>query len=277
MPGNVTAALAAKAATETIPIAFAFPTTRSNWGLVASLARPGGNATGINFFGAEIVAKRLALLRELAPRGPGRGAGQSRKRCAGVIRAERHGGRPRTPSGCKSNFTKRAPSGEIDAGLRSARARASRRRFRFPRRLFTSRRVQLIALAARHALPAKFSVASFRRGRWADELRHRHQRHGIARSAPTPARILRGAKPADLPVQQSSKFELVINLQTAKALGLDVPPTLLAPRGRGDRMRRREFITLLGGARGVAARGARTAARARAADRRADVIYRKRQ
>ena len=106
----------------------------------------------------------------------------------------------------------------------------------------------IVALAARYTVPAIYPYREYRRGWRPDELWHQHSPMPIAQVAIYAGRILKGEKPADLPVQQPTKFELVINLKTAKALGIDVPPSLLAARRRGDRMKRREFITLLGGA-----------------------------
>ena len=227
VPGNVTAALAAKAATSTIPIVFGVPDDPVKLGLVASLARPGGNATGINFFLAEIVAKRLELLRELVP-AVARVAALVNP--ANVVPASsmRRDMEPAARAlGLQVQFYDASTSGEIDAAFAALVRERADAFFVAPDGFFTSRRVQLTALAARHALPATYSTRLFPEAgglmSYGTNVADMYRQVGIYVS-----RILNGAKPADLPVVQSTKFELVINLQTAKLLGLTVPPMLLA-------------------------------------------------
>ena len=121
-----------------------------------------------------------------------------------------------------------APAGEIDAAFATLARERPDALFIGGDPFFTSRRVQLATLAARHALPTILRFARLRRSRRIDELRHQRRWMRIVRAGVYAGRILKGAKPADLPVLQSTKFELVINLKTAKTLGLDVPPALLA-------------------------------------------------
>ena len=227
VPGNVTAALAAKAATSTIPIVFGVPDDPVKLGLVASLARPGGNATGINFFLAEIVAKRLELLRELVP-AVARVAALVNP--ANVVPASsmRRDMEPAARAlGLQVQFYDASTSGEIDAAFAALVRERADAFFVAPDGFFTSRRVQLTALAARHALPATYSTRLFPEAgglmSYGTNVADMYHQVGVYVS-----RILNGAKPADLPVVQSTKFELVINLQTAKLLGLTVPPMLLA-------------------------------------------------
>jgi putative tryptophan/tyrosine transport system substrate-binding protein len=220
------AALAAKAATASIPIVFAVSEDPVRIGLVASLARPGGNATGINFFTGELTAKRLELLRELVP-GAARvavlvnpadatSAESTLRDVAAAARA----------IGLQIEVLRASTSGEINAAFAAvARARPDAL-FVGSDALFNSRRVQLALLAA-HAVPATYAQREF------------VEAGGLMSYGPNQAdtyrqvgtyvgRILKGAKPADLPVVQSSKFELVINSQTARMLGLEIPPTVLA-------------------------------------------------
>jgi putative ABC transport system substrate-binding protein len=227
VPGSAAAALAAKAATQTIPIAFGVPEDPVKLGLVASLPRPGGNATGINFFTAEVMAKRLELLRELMPTAAriavlvnpaniGRGALTQTEiePAAGVL-------------GLQVQFYDASTIQEIDAAYASLVRERSDALFVSPDTFFTSRRVQLISLAARHALPAAYPVREFVEAgglmSYGTSLADMYRQVGVYSG-----RILKGEKPADLPVVQASKFELIINLQTAKLLGLEVPPMLLA-------------------------------------------------
>ena len=227
VPGSAAAALAAKAATQTIPIAFGVPEDPVKLGLVASLARPGGNATGINFFTAEVTAKRLGLLRELVP---------AAARVAVLVNPANVARGPSTREeiepaarvlGLQIQFYDASTDKEIDA----AYARLVRERpdavFVAPDVFFTSRSAQLTALAARHALPAAYSVReSVEAGglmSYGTSIADMYRQVGIYSG-----RMLKGVKPADLPVVQATKFELTINLKTAKALGLDIPPTLLA-------------------------------------------------
>ena len=209
--GSAAGALAAKAATQTIPIAFGVPEDPVRMGLVASLARPGGNATGINFFTAEVMAKRLGLLHELVP---------AAARVAVLVN-------PARVLGLHIQFYDASTSKEIDAAYATLVRERPDALFVAPDTLFTSRRVQLTALAARHALPAVYSVREFVDAgglmSYGTSIADMNRQVGVYTG-----RILKGEKPADLPVLQATKFELVINLQTARLLGLDVPPSLLA-------------------------------------------------
>ncbi len=227
VPGNTSAAVAAKAATATIPIVFGVPQDPVKLGLVASLARPGGNATGINFFLGEIVAKRLGLLRELVP-AVARVAALVNPANVAVASSTRGDMESAARAlGLQIQVYDASTSREIDAAFATLVRERPDACFVPPDAFFNSRRVQLISLAARHALPATYSdrqfveaggLMSYGTGT-ADMYR---QVAGYA------GRILKGAKPADLPVVQASRFELVINLQTARLLGIEVPPMLLA-------------------------------------------------
>jgi len=227
VPGSAAAALAAKAATTTIPIAFGVPEDPVKLGLVASVPRPGGNATGINFFTAEVMAKRLGLLRELVP---------AAARLAVLINPANVGRGPLTRAelepaagvlGLRLQFYDASTNQEIDAAYARLVHERPDALFVSSDVFFTSRRVQLISLAARHALPAAYSVREFVEAgglmSYGTNITDMYRQVGVYSG-----RILKGEKPADLPVLQVSKFELVINLQTAKLLRIDVPPMLLA-------------------------------------------------
>jgi len=224
--GGITPALAAKAATTTIPIDFDVGEDPVRLGLVASLARPGGNLTGINFFTVELAAKRLELLRELVP-GAIRIAvlvdPASATTTHSTLKDVEAAGRT---MGLQIQVLTASTSGEINAAFAAiARAR--------PDAIFVGvspflidRRVQLAQLAARYAVPAIYydrAVAEV--GglvSYGANLTEAYRQVGLYTG-----RILNGARPAELPVVQSSKFELVINAETARMLGLTVPEKLL--------------------------------------------------
>jgi putative tryptophan/tyrosine transport system substrate-binding protein len=225
-PGSpATVVRAVKAATSAIPIVFGVGDDPVKFGLVASLNRPGGNATGINFFTAELVAKRLALLHELVP-------GASRVAVlvnpADPARVESVLGDVETAvsaTALQIQVLKASTSREIDAAFASLeRADAL---FVGPDGFFNSRRVQLALLAARYAIPAAYAVREYVDAgglmSYGASLADMFRQAGVYTG-----RILKGAKPADLPVMQSTKFELVINASTARILGLTVPQALLA-------------------------------------------------
>jgi ABC-type uncharacterized transport system substrate-binding protein len=226
-PGGSVAALAARRATDTIPIAFGVADDPVKLGLVGSLARPGGNATGVNFFQAEVVAKRLGLLRELVP-SVSRIAvlvnpGNATNTASTLAELEAAG----AALGVQIQVYKASSSREIDAAFASLASERPDAVFVGPDAFFTSRRIQLANLAARHLLPTSFSVReNVEAGglmSYGTSLAEQYRQTGVYAG-----RLLRGAKPADLPVEQSIRFELVINLQTARLLDVEVPPTLLA-------------------------------------------------
>jgi len=222
---NGPAAAFAKAATTTIPIVFLVVEDPVRLGLVASLARPAGNATGINFFVGELVAKQLGLLRELVPRA---------LRIAVLI----------NPKYASLSATADAESAAHAMGLQVRVFNASHSRevndafttiardrhealLVGPGPYFVQRRTQLVTLAARHAIPTSYNVRDFVEAgglmSYGTNAVDAYRQVGVYAG-----RILKGMKPADLPVVQASKFELVINLATAMMLGLEVPATLLA-------------------------------------------------
>jgi putative ABC transport system substrate-binding protein len=226
-PGFPPGALAAKAATATIPIVFGVGDDPVKLGLVASLARPGGNVTGINFFVHEIVSKRLGLLRELIPKAA-RIAVLVNPGNAAAAEATLKEAREVAPAlGMQILAFSASTIDEIDAAFAVIARERVDALLLGGDGFFFSRRGQLATLAARDRLPtiggsretAEAGFLMVYGASTADMFRQ------VAVYA---GNIVNGAKPADLPVLQSTKFELVINLQTARALGIEIPPALLA-------------------------------------------------
>jgi putative tryptophan/tyrosine transport system substrate-binding protein len=229
-PGTTQAALAAKAATTTIPIVFAVAEDPVKLGLVASIARPGGNATGINFFFNEIVAKRLGLLHDLVPKAARIAVLVNPASAAITETMLRDIPEAARALGLQVQFLNASTSPEIEAAFAAiARDRADAL-FVAPDAFFTSRRGQFATLAARDRLPTSCANRAMVEAgllmSYGTSIPDFFRQVGIYTG-----RILKGEKPADLPVMQPTKFELLINLNTAKALGLDISPTLL---GRAD-------------------------------------------
>jgi putative ABC transport system substrate-binding protein len=222
-PGVV---LAAKAATTTIPIVFVVPEDPVRSGLVASLARPDGNATGINLLSLELVAKRLELLREMVP-GAVRVAVLVNQANAAFAETTSKDMEPAARAmGFQIQFLKASTSREIDAAFVTLARQRPDALFVGNDPFFTSRRVQLANAAAHHSILATFGSREIVE---AGGL----MSYGVnivdawRQLGTYVGRILKGAKPTELPVVQSSKFELVINAQTARTLGLTVPEKLL--------------------------------------------------
>jgi putative ABC transport system substrate-binding protein len=217
------AAVAAKAATAAIPIVFGVGEDPVQLGLVASLARPGGNATGINFFSQEVVAKRLRLLHDLVPKAARIAVliNPANASAAETILRDLQEAAPTI--GLQIQILNATTIGAAFATLARERPDAL---FVGPDGFFNSRGVQFATLTARDRLPAAYEnrniVAVGGLMSYGTDLADMLHQVGIYTG-----NILKGAKPADLPVLQSTKFEFVINLQTARALGIEVPPGLL--------------------------------------------------
>jgi putative ABC transport system substrate-binding protein len=225
--GGSAPAFAARAATTTVPIVFSVPEDPVTLGLVASLARPGGNLTGVNYFTTELAAKRLELLRELVP---------AATRLAVLINPANPANTDPTlrdiepaarAMGLQVQVLKASTSREIDAAFASLLNEGRGLLFVGGDPFLNSRRVQLATVAARLGIPATFSLREFAEVgglmSYGANLPDAYRQVGAYTG-----RVLKGAKPADLPVVQSTKFELVINAQTARILGLTLPPSLLA-------------------------------------------------
>jgi putative tryptophan/tyrosine transport system substrate-binding protein len=224
--GNVTS-LAAKAATATIPIVFGVGDDPVKLGLVASLARPGGNATGINFFVQEVVAKRLRLLHELVPKAV-RVAVLVNPRNASAAESTLRGVQEAAPTiGLQTQILNASTIGEIDAAFATLARERPDALFVAGDAFFLDRRVQFATLTARDRIPAAYSVrepvAAGGLMSYGPDIADAFRQVGVYTGS-----ILKGAKPADLPVLQSTKFEFVINLQTARALGIEVPPGVVS-------------------------------------------------
>src|SRR6476660_2881851 len=225
MANSPPSALAAKSATSTIPIVFRSGADPVGDGLVASLARPRGNLTGVSFIADELTAKRLELLSELVPR-----AGviallinPNNERAERVIRGVQEAARTK---GLQLHVLKASSESEIDTAFVSLVQLHAGALVVAADPFLSSRREQLVALASRHAVPTIYAWREFAAS------------GGLISSGPSltsadrlvgayAAKVLKGAKPADLPVLQPTTFELVINLKTAKGLGLTIPPSLL--------------------------------------------------
>jgi putative ABC transport system substrate-binding protein len=224
-PGNVTS-VAAKAATATIPIVFAVGEDPVKLGLVASLARPGGNATGTNFLIQETVAKRLRLLHELVPKAvriavlvnPTNSATDS------TVRGTKEAA---ATLGLQIQFLNASSIGEIDAAFATLARERPDALFVGGDAFFIGRTVQLATLTARYGIPTTYSqrgyVAAGGLMSYGTDFGDAFHQVGVYTGS-----VLKGAKPADLPVLQSTKFELVINLQTARVLGIEVPPGIMS-------------------------------------------------
>jgi putative ABC transport system substrate-binding protein len=227
IPGSLPATLAAKTATATIPIVFGVAEDPVHLGLVASLARPGGNATGINVFTNEVVAKRLGLLHDLVPKAvrvavllnPANGPSAE-----STLRAVQEAA---PIFGLQIQVLNATTIGEIDAAFAALARERPDALFVAPDAFFLSRRVQFATLATRDRIPATYSqreyVAAGGLMSYGTENAEMFHQVGLYTGS-----ILKGAKPADLPVVQSTRFQFVINPGTARALGLTVPANLLA-------------------------------------------------
>ena len=224
-PGGNLAAQAAKAATTTIPIVFGVGDDPVKIGLVSSLARPGGNLTGVNFFSTETVAKRLGLLHELVPKAvritvlinPAN-APQTQAMLRDIPEAAR-------ALRLQTQMLNASTSHEIEAAFATIVRDQADALFVAPDAFFVSRRVQFVTLATRYGIPAAHTtreeVEAGGLMSYGTDPRDMFRQAGVYTG-----QILKGAKPADLPVVQLTKFEFVINLQTARALGLEVPNSI---------------------------------------------------
>jgi putative tryptophan/tyrosine transport system substrate-binding protein len=224
--GGSVSALAAKSATPTIPIVFAGVSDPVGDGLVASLARPGGNLTGFSLLTAELTPKRLELLSELVPQAKVIAflVNPNSPQTEGVIRDVQEAGRAK---GVQLDILKAGTESEIDAAFATLVQLQAGALVVQADSFFGSRREQLVALTSRHAVPAVYSLREYTAA--GGLISYGPSLAAVLRQAGIYAgRILKGAKPADLPVQQPTTFELVVNLNTAKALGLTVPPSILA-------------------------------------------------
>jgi putative ABC transport system substrate-binding protein len=225
--GGTAPAIAAKAATTTIPIVFLVPEDPVKLGLVASLSRPESNLTGVNFFFGELVPKRLELLRELVPAmahvavfvNPANPA-----RAEFLMREVQSAGRA---MGLQVQIFNTGTATEVNAAFATFARQRPDGLFVSPDPFFVVRRAQLATMAARYAIPTSFSVRDYVEVgglmSYGTNINDAYRQVGVYTG-----RVLKGAKPADLPVAQSTKFELVINAQTALMLGLAIPASLLA-------------------------------------------------
>ena len=225
-PGSTPSALAAKAATTAIPIVFGIGPDPVEIGLVASLNRPGGNITGVSSLNAELGAKRLGLLHELLP-SAARFAILVNPNNRNVESLTRDSQATASVIGRQVEVVAASSTRDINAVFVNLRQKGADALLVSPDPLLDSRRVQLVTLAAHHRLPTMYS---FRENveigglmSYGSSAADRDRQVGIYAG-----RILKGEKPADLPVLRAAKFEFVFNMQTATVLGLDVPSTLLA-------------------------------------------------
>jgi ABC-type uncharacterized transport system substrate-binding protein len=225
--GGAPSALAAKNATSTIPIVFTDVGGPVEAGLVTSLARPGGNLTGFTDIVNELIAKRLDLLSELVPQAAVIALLVNPKNQIGTEYQVRPAQEAARVKGIQLSVLEAGTEGEIDAAFATLQQLQAGGLLVAADEFFASRRNQLVALAARQAVPAIYAYRGYAVA--GGLISYGVDVAALARQAGIYAgRILRGAKPADLPVQQPAKFELVVNLKTAKALGLTVPPWILA-------------------------------------------------
>jgi putative ABC transport system substrate-binding protein len=226
-PVSTAATLAAKATTATIPIVFVIGADPVKIGLVASLNRPGGNATGISDIGVELGAKRLGLLHELLPYATS---------FAMLVNPDNpYITEPFVSDlqtagsavGVQIEVVTASSNSDIDTAFATLVRKRADAFLISPEALFITRRVQILTLAARHALPALYHRREFAEAgglmSYGSDLTDQFRQTGVYAG-----RILKGEKPGEMPVQLPTKFELVINLQTAKTLGLEIPPMLLA-------------------------------------------------
>jgi putative tryptophan/tyrosine transport system substrate-binding protein len=220
-------AIAAKAATAQIPIVFIANEDPVGLGLVASLARPGSNVTGVNIFAAELTAKRLNLLHELVPGAARVGVLINPANATSAESTLRDAAGAARSIGLQIEALKASTNREIEATFEGFTRERPDALFVAADAYFYTRRVQLTHLARRHAVAATYASRTFAEAgglmSYGSNIADAYRQIGIYAS-----RILKGAKPAELPVVQSSKFELVINAPTARMLGLTVPSTLIA-------------------------------------------------
>ena len=227
IPGSSPVSLAVAAATKTIPIVFGVAENPVTLGLVASLARPGGNATGVNFFAIETDAKRLGLMHDLLPKAT---------RIAVLINPANVRYSEATSKSLEESardlgvnlvFLKASTEDEIDAAFTAIVRERADALFVSTEAFFASRGAQLAALATRYRMPSSFYTRELAQAgllmSYGASINEMSRQIGIYTGS-----ILKGARPEDLPVIQAARFELVINLATAKALGVEIPPMLLA-------------------------------------------------
>ena len=224
-PGGTPAALAAKAATTTIPIVFGVAENPVKLGLVVNLARPGGNATGVNFFLGEVVAKRLGLLHDLVPKAVRIAVLVNPANAPTAEATLRDIPEAARAIGLQIQVLNATTTPEIDAAFATIVRDRADALFVAPDAFFAARRGQLATLAARDRVPTscpnREMVEAGLLMSYGTNIADMFRQAGIYT-----ANILKGDKPAELPVLQSTKFEFVINLQTARALGLEVPNAL---------------------------------------------------